>query len=408
MRVRATKGCEGRFWVAICLGAMLSSVFGSVCFGDTFRNKATGEVLHGYVRGQTEGSETIVQTVEKGERQLILGEWDVVADRKGRNNKVIVMTLEGGIMYEIETAAIEKAIAEASAEGPLCIVFELDTPGGRTDFAQRICTVLAQGRSCEVVCFVKGGEAGGALSAGAAVAFSCDKIYMANNTVIGAATILAVRKDGVAGMKKAYGEEVGEKYSSAWRAYLASLAERQGRPGVLARAMVDREIEVVEVAGVGGSVFVEPVNKKAQQEVIHTWSTKGSLLTLTAEEALKCGIADKILNSRQEVLGELRVAGAEIVVDETLAKAQKEFRQVTLKFNKVRKSLDLEIKELQQAKYLAHALKQFRAIKRDFKYLIGLAKKYPDLGLDLESLEEELNSVEAFYKSAKMSARRRR
>lgn len=380
----------------------------SVCFGDTFTNKATGEELHGYVTGQTEGSETIVQTLEKGEIKLILGEWDVIADRNGRNNKVIVMTLDVGIMYEIETAAIEKAIAEASAEGPLCIVFELDTPGGRTDFAQRICTVLSRSRGCEVVCFVKGGNAGGALSAGTAVAFSCDKIYMANNTVIGAATVVTMQKGSIAGMKKTYGEEVGEKISSAWRAYLASLAEQHGRPGVLARAMVDKEIEVVEVAGVDGSLFVEPVNRKTQQEVIHTWSTKGSLLTLTAEEAVKCGIADKILNSRQEVLGELGVSGAEIVIDDTLPKAQKELRQVTLKFNRLRKSLDLEIKGLQQAKHLSHALKQFRAIKRDFKHLIKLAKNYPDLGLNVEVLEEELNSVEAYYKSAKMNARRRR
>ena len=48
-----------------------------------------------------------------------------------------------------------------------------------------------------------------------------------------------------------------------------------------------------------------------------------------------------------------------------------------------------------------------REAKREFKKLIKLAKQYPDLRLDLEALEDELNSIEAAYQKVKMEAKRK-
>jgi membrane-bound serine protease (ClpP class) len=112
-----------------------------------------------------------------------LAQWQIVTDRLGRNNKVIVLTIEDEIGLEIETQALEREVAKLSNEGPLFILFEIDTPGGRGDLTQRICGAITQLKSCPTVAFVKGGKYGGALSAGAAVALACDKIYMADNTV---------------------------------------------------------------------------------------------------------------------------------------------------------------------------------------------------------------------------------
>lgn len=381
--------------------------FGSACAADTFTHRHSGEVIHGYATRQIEDGNNIVHTQEKGVLVLNLAEWDTVADRLGRNNEVIVLTLDKEIMLDIETHAAEQAIATACDEGPLCILLEIDTPGGRTDLAQRLCSAVARAGNCEVIAFVKGGKYGGALSAGAAVAFACDRIYMANNTVIGAATVVAVSESGLKDLKEVYGEDVGEKVSSAWRAYLASLAQRQGRPGLLARAMVDKEIEVVEVSWADRRFFIDPVNKRPDQKLVRTWSKKGSLLTLTAAEAAECMIADKIVNSRQEVLRDLGVAGAEVAIDDSIQKAGKEFRRVRLRVDKLRKSLDLEIKQLQQTRARPKALKLLREVRADFKSLIALAKRYPDLGLSVESLQAELNSVEAFYQQVKIDSRRR-
>ncbi|MGA1980488.1 MAG: hypothetical protein ABSG99_08025 [Sedimentisphaerales bacterium] len=386
----------------ILTAALVLLAFSSACFADTFTHRQTGEALHGYIAGQSEDGETIVVTKEKGQVRLNLAQWQIVTDRAGRNNKVIILTIDDEIGLEIETQAFEQEVAKLSKEGPLFILFEIDTPGGRGDLAQRICAALTQIKSCPTVAFVKGGKYGGALSAGAAVAFACDKIYMANNTVIGAATAIAISETGrPESLKEAFGEEVGEKFASAWRAYFASLAERNHRPGLLARAMVDRNIEVVEVAEADKRLFIDPVNKKPQQHIVHTWNKKGSLLTLTAAEAVECMIADKVINSRQELLSELDAANAEIVINNEIQKARTELKRARGQVDRIRKSIDLKIEQSKYRHSRPKVLEILRSAKSEFQTLIKLAKKYPDLELDIQSLEKELNSIEAAYQDAK-------
>ncbi len=76
-------------------------------------------------------------------------------------------------------------------------------------------------------------------------------------------------------------------------------------PDLLARAMVDSSIEVIEVNQAAKRLFIEPVNKKPDQQVVRTWNKAGSLLTLTAEEAVECTIADGLVGSREQLLQQL-------------------------------------------------------------------------------------------------------
>jgi membrane-bound ClpP family serine protease len=384
-------------WLAFC----------AACFGDTFTHRQRGEVVHGYAIGETDGVEIIVQTEEKGVVRLNLAEWEATADRLGRNNKVIILAIDNEMMLEIETQALEQAIGVASKEGPLFILLEIDTPGGRTDLVQRICGAIASTGGCEVVAFVNGGPYGGAISAGAAAALACDKIYMANTTSIGAATVISLSEKGPTDIKKTFGDAVGEKFSSAWQAYLASLAEHNRRPGLLARAMIDKDLEVIEVSEADRKLFIEPVNRRQEQRVVHTWSKRGSLLTLTADEAVKCGIGDGIINSRSELLRKLDAATAEIVTNKDVQKAREELRRAQGQLNRIRKSIDLKIKQSDNPQPRAKVLKTLRSARAEFKTLIKLAKKYPDLGLNIRILEDELNTVEANYQKVKMDSRRR-
>jgi membrane-bound ClpP family serine protease len=281
-------------------------------------------------------------------------------------------------------------------------LFEIDTPGGRGDLTRRICGAITQIMNCPTVAFVKGGKYGGALSAGAAVALACDKIYMADNTAIGAATAIAISEAGrPESLKEAFGEEVGEKFASAWRAYFASLAEQNHRPGLLARAMVDRNTEVIEVADANQRLFIDPVNKKPQQRLVHTWSKKGSLLTLTAAEAVECVIADKVISSRQELLSELDAADAKVVLNSGIQDARAELKRAKRQVNRIRKSIDLKIEQSKYQQPKPKTLEILRSAKSEFQTLIKLAKKYPDLELDVQSLEKELNSIEAAYQDVK-------
>ncbi len=378
---------------------MLAGVFllAGTCLCDTFTNSESKEQLHGYIRGQSSSGKAQVQTKEKGLVELNLGEWSVVRDKLGRNNKVIVLPIDDAIMLEIETDAFEQAIAESSDEGPLLILVEIDTPGGRVDLAIRMCSAITKTENCDVIAFITGGQYSGAISAGAAVALACDKIYMANNTVIGAATLVTLAKTKEQLKEKRYEDVINEKSSSIWRAFLASLAQQNNRPGLLARAMVDNSIEVVEVKTADKRLFVEPANKKPDEQLVRTWSKAGSLLTLTAEEAVDCTIADGLVKSRQELLHQLNADGAEVVINGKMADAKRELDIVFRNVDKIRNSLDLKIKQSQYPQPLPKVLAILRGAKDEFKTLIRLAEKYPDLNMDVVSLQEELNSVNATY-----------
>jgi hypothetical protein len=327
--------------------------------------------------------------------------------RAGKNKKVIVLPVEDMIMFEIETAAFEQAMAAAAEEKPALILVEIDTPGGRVDFAQRMCTAITKVRDCNAIAFIKGGQYGGAISAGAAVALACDRTYMANNTVIGAATLVSL-KDEQSDKDKSYGAVVDEKLSSVWRAYLASLAQKNNRPGLLARAMVDRGIEVVEVNQAGKRLFIEPVNRRPEQQIVRTWNRTGSLLTLTAEEAVGCTIADGLVNSRDELLRLLQASDANVVVEKKMANARRELQIVQRRVDEIRKSLDLKAKQSSYPQPASKALGILRGARSDFETLKGLAKRYPDLQLDIEAIEEVLNSINADYENTLRQTRSRR
>ncbi len=396
-----------RFRLIIFAVYVVVFVPGSVCFADTFTNPATGEVLHGYATSKSNGGLTIVNTQEKDVTKLNLAEWDIVANRLGRKNKIIVVTINGPIMHEIETAALEESLGKLADQGPLFILLKIDTPGGRTDLAQRICGAITAVENCEVVAFINGGKYGGAISAGAAVAFACDKIYMSSNSVIGAATMIAMSEKGPEELKKVYGKTIGEKYSSMWRAYLASLAEQNHRPGLLARAMVDKDIEVIEVAEADKRFFIDPINKRSQQNLVHTWSKKGSLLTLTAAEAARCGIGDKVVSSQNDLLRAFDAGDAKIIANDAIQKAEKELRRAKRQLNRIRKSVDLKIKQSKHPQPRAKVLKILRTAKNEFQRLIKLAKRYPDLQLNVQQLEDELNTIKANYENAKRKSKRR-
>ena len=379
--------------------------FGRACPADTFVHRQTDEVLHGYTTSQVEDGKTTVHTRQKGKIELNLAEWKVTPDRSGRNSEVIILPVNGNIMLQIETEALMDAIDKAVNSGPLFILLEIDTPGGRIDYTRRICGAIAQTGACQVVAFVRGGQYGGAISAGAAVAFACDKIYMAESTSIGASAPVGLSGNRIKDFNQIYGPEVAEKINSAWRTYLASLAEQNDRPGLLAGAMVDESIEVIEVSEADKRLFIDPVNVKPEQKIVHTWSKKGSLLTLTADEAARCGIADEVLKSRLALLRHLQATEARLVIDDAFQQAHEQFKRAEQRFNKISKSLDLKIKQFKRAETQIRAVKMLREIRDGYKSLAALAKLYPDLQVDVNYLNKQLNSAEALYEQEKMKRR---
>ena len=377
--------------------------------GDTFTDLGGGSgVFHGYPVRRTESGRMVVQTVEKGEITLDPAEYRITPNGTGRNGTVAVMDISDVIEYELETSAFADALAVEAAKGPDFILIEIDTPGGRIGLAMEICDAIAKTWNCQTVAFVKGGGFGGAYSAGAAVTLACDKIYMAKETAIGAATVVARTASGrMADIKEVAGETIGEKSSSVWRNYLASLAQSNDRPGILARAMASMDVEVVEVSGRGGRSFIDPASRMSGQNVVRVWNRKGSLLTLPAQEAVQCGIADMAVNSRRDVFTDMGSGSARAVINDATEKARAEIDRVTNRYKQLSLSIGQRIEQLNTTAERrislpkAKLLSLFRDIIKDISYLIRMKEAYPDVPYDQDDLESVLSSVKADYETIK-------
>ena len=142
---------------------------------------------------------------------------------------------------------VSRVISEAEQNNADAIVFKINTFGGRVDAATQIKDAIISSKILTIA-FINNR----AISAGALIALSCNKIVMVPGSSIGAATVVDQT-----------GQKVGEKYQSYMRSEMRSTAERNGRRMDIAEGMVDERVVVEGLVD----------------------STK--LITLTAEEAHK-------------------------------------------------------------------------------------------------------------------------
>lgn len=386
-------------FIIACLSSILSA--------DTFQHRFENIVYTGYATHKTNNGLNVVITREKGQIELNLTDYRIEFNEQGRNPIVSVLAIDDEIAYEYAVKSFEAAIIEEADKGPLMILIELDTPGGRVDLAKRICAAITGIRYCKTIGYIKGGKNGGAFSAGAAVALACDKLYMAPETSIGAAAMIATTEAGLTmDMKQAFGETVGEKYNAAWRNYLASLAQENNRPGILAKAMADMDISVVEVKRNGQQLFLDPQEQQASDVFVRTISRKGELLALPAADAVALHIADGAADSIQSLLSQVGYPHAKLENSERLIAAKEDFEKALRRFDQLNEKLDLKFKEI-AAKSQRNALTRSQAVRdldelaRNAEYLLRLKRSYPDIPVSEEEILQLVNDIKAESKSIK-------
>ncbi|GIX07756.1 MAG: serine protease [Candidatus Poribacteria bacterium] len=185
--------------------------------------------------------------------------------------------------------ALDRSITEAESFAD-AIVFDIHTPGGRVDAMGEIVNRIFESR-IPTVAYVRTE----AISAGAVIALSCDRLVMAPGGAIGDAAPVT-----------AGGQELGEKAISYIRGKIRAVAERNGRNPDVVEAMVDKSTVLVrlngEVKALTPGEFQELKEKGTEMEII---SPEGRLLTLTADEALELGLADLKAESLDRLLSEL-------------------------------------------------------------------------------------------------------
>jgi membrane-bound serine protease (ClpP class) len=213
------------------------------------------------------------------------------------------------------TAFVRREGGKAQAQGVEYIIFEIDTFGGRVDSALQITSYITSIKNARTVAWVNSGELsmGVSWSAGALIAMACQDIYMAPGTSMGAAAPVTVGADGST-------EGTGEKTVAAVRSQIAALAERNGHPVELAKAMVDYDVELWEVLIDGQMTALtlqelellekdqaagELTVKVERRQVI---SSKGKLLSLTSGEAQRYGLTRGLADDREGLLAAIGVS----------------------------------------------------------------------------------------------------
>ncbi len=189
-----------------------------------------------------------------------------------QNKKVYYAEIDGEIDLGM-APYVSRIVKEANEQNMDAIIFKINTFGGRVDAATQIKDAILSS-DILTIAFINNR----AISAGALIALSCNKITMVPGSSIGAATVVDQT-----------GQKVGEKYQSYMRSEMRSTAERNGRRTDVAQGMVDERI------------------------VVEGLDDSTTLITLTSTEALKYGISDTSVNDLDDVLAAFNLKGARII-----------------------------------------------------------------------------------------------
>lgn len=191
----------------------------------------------------------------------------------GRGLRAVVIPIKGTIDMGL-APFVERVLAEST--GAAVVILDVDTFGGRVDAAVKIRDALLRS-PIPVVAFVDNR----AISAGALISLAADHIVFAPGGSMGAATPVQLQGGQAA--------PVEEKTVSYMRSEMRATAEANGRPGVLAEAMVDADVAIEGVIA------------------------KGKLLTVTTDEALALGLAAAKHGTVEDILAALGLERAEVV-----------------------------------------------------------------------------------------------
>jgi len=192
--------------------------------------------------------------------------------------------LGGVVGKEFTASMLEKSLKDALTRKPDVVILEIDSPGGYIMEVEKIVsTIRDHYDKMRVVAWIKKE----ALSAAAISSLACKEIYMKSNAMIGAATAYRMTAIGLPA-------DIGEKFQSVWRAQSRISAETGGHEPLLANAMIDKELELYIVEEDGKKVIREGTGAKML-------TRKGRLLTMTASEALNCGLSAGTANDIEKL-----------------------------------------------------------------------------------------------------------
>lgn len=209
-------------------------------------------------------------------------------NKEGKNiiGRIVIDDRDSGIS-QATWIYVKAALDSYKASKPIFVILELNTPGGEVFAAQTISDALKEldtQYNIPVVAFINNW----AISAGAMLAYSSRYIVTVKDGSMGAAEPVLAGQDGKM-------ESASEKVNSAIRTDFANRASFFGRNPYIAEAMVDKDLILVLRHGKITKLDLESQIRLSGPDPDVIITPKGKLLTLNAEEMIKYGVADAIV-----------------------------------------------------------------------------------------------------------------
>ncbi len=204
-------------------------------------------------------------------------------------NSIGYITIEGHSepISDATWLYVKKALEHYSKTKPIFIILNLNSPGGEVFASQKISDALKDFDTQEdipVIAFINNW----AISAGAMLAYSCRFIVITKDASMGAAEPIIMGETGET-------KTASEKINSALRSDFANRARFFNRNPNIAEKMVDKDLILVirnnEIIKLDSESQIQSTGSNPDVVI----SPKGKLLTLTAEEMIKYGVADQML-----------------------------------------------------------------------------------------------------------------
>lgn len=185
---------------------------------------------------------------------------------------VYVIPIRGNIGPSVESF-ISNQLKEAEKLNIDSVIFDINTLGGNVNSTLNIQEIVKDySKKFKFYSFINNK----AESAGVMISLLGDKIFMTNEATVGSASVIPY----------------DEKTNSAWSSMLKAQAEAKGKPGDIAKATADYNMVIKDV------------------------KEKGTLLNMTAKEAIDLKFADSTAEDIDEVVKKLEYRGGKVVVAE--------------------------------------------------------------------------------------------
>ncbi|MBN1555594.1 MAG: hypothetical protein JXA11_12685 [Phycisphaerae bacterium] len=218
-----------------------------------------------------------------------------------------------GVIDTVLVDSLKRKFAECKSKDAQIVIFDMDTPGGRSDAMNEISALIQSDlKDIYTVAYVNPE----AVSAGAIIALACDEIVMSPAGVIGDAMPIMLGPSGVV--------EIPDKERGKFESYARAKIRANNANGynkLLCEAMITITMEVwlIENVKTGekrivdaeewrGKVLEAPVTKDAPAapkdaswRYIETLDGPDELITMTADQAVRFGFAKHIFENMDEL-----------------------------------------------------------------------------------------------------------